>query len=165
MKSRSLPHFVLGLTLFTIVVSFLTACQSTWNNYTRIYVDNTTADSFRVFVTYPPIDTTGPFKIKPNTNRFISSYYLDDESGIRTSKNTDLWLYNYNDTTWTLLSNYRADPEYTNRYLKYVLTDNLEVRALNPNYNDRILTLTINANLLEEMVQDTLLTDSIFGVR
>jgi len=158
MRFRILPFLV-------VVMLLLTACQSTWNNYTRIYVQNATADSFKVFVTYPPVDTTGPFKIMPNTTRFISSYYLDDQSGLRTSQNTDLWLYNYNDTTWTLFSNYRADPEYTNRYLKYILIDNVEVRALNPNYNNRILTLTINNNLLQEMVQDTLLTDSIFGVR
>jgi len=158
MRFRILP-------LFVVIMLMLTACQSTWNNYTRIYVQNATADSFKVFVTYPPIDTTGPFKIKPNTTRFISSYYLDDQSGLRTSKSTDIWLYNYNDTTWTLLSNYCADPEYTNRYLKYIQVDNVEVRVLNPNYNDRILTLTINNNLVQEMVQDTLLTDSIFGVR
>jgi len=165
MKFRILPLLVLGLPILLVVMLLLSACQSTWNNYTRIYVQNATTDSFKVFVTYPPVDTTRPLKIMPNTTRFISSYYLDDQSGLRTSKNTDLWLYNYNDTTWTLLSNYRADPEYTNRYLKYVLVDNVEIRALNPNYNDRILTLTINENLLQEMVQDTLLIDSIFGVR
>jgi hypothetical protein len=158
MKFRMLP-------LFVVVMLLLTACQTTWNTYTRIYVQNTTADSFRVFVTYPPADSIRSFKIKPNTTHFLSSYYLNDESGIRVSKNTDLWLFNYNDTTWTLLSNYRANPEYTNRYLKYIKVDNLEIHALTPNYNDRILTLTINANLLQEMVQDTLASDSIFDVR
>ena len=158
MRSRILP-------LFVIVMLLLTAGQSTWNNYTRIYVQNATADSFKVFITYPPTDTTAFLKIKPNQTRFISSYYFYDEPGFGTSKNTDIWLYNYNDTTWTLLSNYCADPEYTNRYLKYIQVDNVEVRVLNPNYNDRILTLTINNNLVQEMVQDTLLTDSIFGVR
>jgi len=158
MRSRILP-------LFVVVMLLLTACQSTWNNYTRIYVQNATADSFKVFITYPPTDTTVFLKIKPNQTRFISSYYLYDEPGFGTSKNTDIWLYNYNDTTWTLLSNYNADPEFTDRFRQHVLVDNVKVRALNPNYNDRILTLTINENLLGEMIQDTLLTDSVFRVR
>lgn len=165
MKSRILPFLALGVPFLLVVMLMLTACQSTWNNYTRLYVQNATADSFKVFVTYPPVDTTGPFKIMSDQTRFISSYYLDDEPGFGTTKNTDIWLYNYNDTTWTLLSNYNADAEYTDRFRQYVLVDNLKIRALNPNFNDRILTLTINTNLVQEMVQDTLLTDSIFGVR
>lgn len=155
---RFLPHFI-------VILLLLTACESTWNTYTRIYVENTTADSFQVFITYPPSDTTTSLKIKAGTTRLLSTYYLDDQPGARTTKNLDIWLYHYNDTTWTLLSNYNPDAEYTNRYLKYIQTDNAEIRASNPNYNDRILTLTINANLLLEMMQDTLLTDSIFGVR
>jgi hypothetical protein len=153
------------LPFLVVFMLLLSSCESTWNNYTRIYVQNTTADSFKVFVTYPPAGPIRSFKILPNTTRFISSYYLSDESGIRTSKNTDLWLYNYNDTTFTLLSNYRAESEYTNRYLKYMSVDNLEIRALTPNYNNRVLTLTINSNLVQEMVQDTLVTDSIFNIR
>lgn len=156
---RLLPHFI-------VVLLLLTACESTWNTYTRIYVENTSAaDSFQVFITYPPSDTTTSLKIKPGTTRLLSTFYLDDQPGARTTKDLNIWLYHYNDTTWTLLSNYGTDAVATNRYLKYVLTDNLEIRASNPNYNDRTLTLTINANLLLEMMQDTLLTDSIFGVR
>jgi lipopolysaccharide export LptBFGC system permease protein LptF len=158
MKFRFLP-------LAVVVLFILTACQSTWNIYTRVYVQNTTADSFRVFIAYPPTDTTVFFKIKPDQTRLLSSYYQDDESGFGISRNTDIWLFNYNDTTWTLLSNHHTNAEYTDRYRQYISTDNLQVKALNPNYNDRILTLTINDNLLQEMVQDTLLTDSIFGVR
>lgn len=155
---RFLPHFI-------VILLLLTACESTWNTYTRIYVENTTADSIQVFITYPPSDTTPSLKIKPGTTRLLSTYYLDDQPGARTTKDLDIWLYHYNDTTWTLLSNYNTDAEYTGRFLKYMLVDNLEIRALSPNYNDRILTLTINANLLLEMMQDTLLTDSVFGVR
>lgn len=158
MKIRFAPIVV-------VVLFFLTACSTTWNTYTRLYVQNTTADSFQVFITYPPSDTSASLKIKPGTTRYLDSYYLEDESGPRTSRNTDVWLYHYNDTTWTLLSNHNDDPEFTNRYLKYMLTDNVEVRALNPNYNDRIFTLTINDNLVQEMMRDTLVSDSIFGVR
>jgi len=158
MRTRILP-------LFVVVLFLLTACQNTWNNYTRIYVQNATADSFQVFITYPPTDTSALFKIKSNQTRFISSYYLDDEPGFGTTRNTDIWLYNYNDTTWTLLSNYNANSEYTDRYRKYISVDDLKIKALNPNYNDRVLTLTINENLLDEMTQDKLLTDSVFGVR
>jgi len=159
MKFRTAP-------LILIVLMALTACQSSWNNYVRIYVQNATADSFRVFIAYQPSDTTGPFKIKPNNPvKLLSTYYLTDETSARTDKNTDIWLYNYNDTTWTLLSNYNSDPDYTGRYLKYIHSDNLEVKALNPNLNDRTLTLVITDNLVQEMIRDTLLTDSIFGVR
>lgn len=159
MKSRIVP-------LFVVIMLMLTACQSSWNNYTRIYIQNATADSFQVYVVYPPTEVAGPFQIKPNNKlKLLSTYYLADEASARVSKNTDIWLYNYSDTTYTLLSNYNTDPEYTNRFHKYMLEDNLEVRALSPNLNDRILTLVIDDNFLQEMVQDTMLTDSIFGVR
>jgi hypothetical protein len=159
MKLRFLPFLLTGLLIFS-------ACQSTWNNYTRIYLNNATTDSFQVFIAYPPSDTTDSFEIKPlNGDRLLSTYYLDDEPNERTSKNTTIWLYNYTDTSYTLLSNCDPVGDYNDLYHKYLQEDNLKIRALNPNLNDRILYLSIDTFLTQQMVQDTLLTDSVFGVR
>jgi|WetSurMetagenome_2_1015567.scaffolds.fasta_scaffold370919_1 hypothetical protein len=161
-----MKYRLLLLTVLAVLL-LLPACQNSfWNNYTRIYLNNTTADSFQVFIAYPPSDTTGPFEIKPLAGtKLLSTYYMEDEPNAHTTKDTYFWLYNYTDTSYTLLSNCDTLPEYVNRYHKFLISEDVEVRASNPNFSERILTLTIDSVFLLEMYRDTLLTDSIFGVR
>ncbi len=158
----------LALYLLLLCINMcLVSCDPLCENFVRVLVNNETDEKFVLFgefqdyPTYNIRDTILPYE----SNLLLTSY-VEGPSHSPLYQYLKLWIYNANDSTYIICSNFKSLNSNEN-----IIVNNDIIQIKEDKKNNNLIiyntdfVFTINESLVSKMTKNTHLTDSIFELK